>query len=352
MTRSIATAVALTAALSGCNLQRMAVDQMVPVLVQTKDDFNRVPVVGYAREAGPGLIAQLNGMVQSSPDNVALRLLQAELNATFAFAFLERDHPEWADFHYTTARGAALAALAEEDDDLAGALERAAEPELTALLAEQDEDALPALFWWGFARGSQINLHRSDPAAVTDLARVDQVMTWVLDRSPTFFNGGPHLYFAMRHLALPATLGGDPAEGLRHFERVEQITAGKMLMAKVLWAQFYAPSLAATSAGAPIEEVLAAQRRAWDAFYETLVSVVEAPAGLWPEQALNNAVAKQRARALLADPAAYNIIAPEGAENRYAAASSDWGGGDWGGDAAAPATGSDGGDWGDGDWGD
>ncbi len=343
----LALALALLPLCAGCSLQKMAVDQMVPVFVQTKADFDRVSVPAYAREAGPGLIALMNGMVLSSPDNPDLRLIQAELNGSFAFAFLEQDDPVWADFHYTTARRAAIAALAEVDDELAAALESAGSEELAALLAEQDEDAVPALFWWGFARGSQINLHRGEPSAVADLARVDQVMGWVLERDPGFFFGGPHLYFGMRHLALPASLGGDPAKGLKHFEEVDRLTGGKMLLAKVLKAQFYAPTLAATPAGASIDEVLAAQRRAWDAFYGELTAVIDAPDDLWPEQTLTNAVAKQRARALLAHPDANNIIPPEGVENPYAEAA---GGGGWG-DAGSTSGAADGGDWGDGDWG-
>lgn len=309
MTRGLALAVAVLA-LSGCRLDRVAVDQMTPVFANTKDDFNRLTVVSYAREAGPGLLATLNGMVRSSPNNVELRLIQAELNATFAFGFLETSDPAWADYHYDVARAAALAALHRVDTDLAGQLETLAEEPLRARLKETSTAALPPLFWWGFARGSQINLHRSDPGAVADLARVDAVMEWVLEHDETFFYAGPHLYFAMRHFALPETLGGDPAEGLRHYERVEALTEGRHLLAKVIWAQFYAPGLAATPAGAPIKAVLAAQKRAWDGFYTALTEVIAAPDDLWPERALVNAIAKERARKLLADPEANNIIRP------------------------------------------
>ena len=74
-----------------------------------------------------------------------------------------------------------------------------------------------------------------------------------------------------------------------------------------------------------------------------LVAVLEAPADLWPAQNLSNALAKQRALALLEDPESYNIIVPDDAENAYAPAG---GGGGWGGD-------DEGDDWGDDDgWGD
>ena len=69
-------------------------------------------------------------------------------------------------------------------------------------------------------------------------------MKWVLETDENFFNGGPHLYFAMRNVALPPSLGGKPEDGLKHFRMVESLTRGTHLLAKLLQAQFYAPSLA------------------------------------------------------------------------------------------------------------
>src|SRR5690606_29473022 len=112
----------------------------------------------------------------------------------------------------------------------------------------------------GFARGAEVNLNRGEASQVAALARVDAVMSWVLERDEAFFNGGPHLYFAMRHLALPPTFGGKPEEGLKHFQAVDRITGGKLLMARVLRAKFHAPTLASTPAGTSIDQVLAAQR--------------------------------------------------------------------------------------------
>ncbi|MBX3467898.1 MAG: hypothetical protein KF878_13550 [Planctomycetes bacterium] len=325
----------------GCSFDRMAADTMAPVLLRTKDNFNRESVPRFAREAGPGLLVTLDGMVLASPRNVELRLLQAEMNAAFAFGFLEREDPVWATSLYRKARAAAAAALAEEDDDLAAALAQGDQARLRALLADADEDALPALFWWAFARGAEVNLNRGDTTQVAALATVDLVMGWVLGRDERFYNGGPHLYFALRHLALPPSFGGKPQEGLKHFEAVERITGGKLLMARVLRAQFHAPTLAATPAGTPIAQVLEAQKAAWAAYHDPLAAVLGAPDDLWPEQALPNAVAKVRARELLQDPEGNNIITPPGVTNAYKkepAADGGWGDegdGAWG-DSAGP----------------
>lgn len=328
-------AVALLLALlsGGCSLERIAADQMVPVLERTRDLVNRETVPRAAREAGPGLLATLDGIVATSPDNVELRLLQAELSATFAFAFLEEEDPVWARALYRKAQAAAMQALVEEDEDVA--VELANRRSLAAVLADADaEDVLPALFWWAFAAGAEINLDKGDPAKVAGLEQVDEVMGWVLSEDERFFNGGPQLYFAMRRAALAPTFGGDPVAAAKHFDAVDRITGKKFLLAAVLRAKFLAPSLAATPAGAGAKEALAAQQRAWDAYYGGLKAVIEAPDDLFPEQAMANAVAKERARRLLAAPEDNNIIPPQGAVNEFAqpADSSGDAGWDEGGD--------------------
>jgi hypothetical protein len=333
----LAALAATVGATSGCAFDRMAADTMAPVLLRTKDNFNRETVPRFAREAAPGLLVTLDGMVLASPENPELRLLQAEMNAAFAFGFLEQEDPVWATSLYRKARAGALAALVEEDDELAAELEGTDLARLSALLLDADEDALPALFWWAFARGSEVNLNRGDTTQVAALARVDAVMGWVLARDETFFNGGPHLYFAMRHLALPPSFGGKPEEGLKHFEQVDRITGSKLLIARVLRAQYYAPTLAATPAGTAIAQVLEAQKAAWAAYYGELKKVVAAPSDLWPDQALANAVAKERALKLLRAPEANNIITPPGETNEFLP--QEDAGGAWGDD--------DGAGWGD-----
>lgn len=339
----LALALALLAPLSGCSIEKMAVDNMVPLLRKTSDDFNRTRVVAYAERSGPGLIALLNGLVHGSPENVELRLLQAELNFSYAFAFLEQSDPAWAIEMYQRAEMAALIALEQEDEEFAAGLRSPSfDPKEALAELDDDVDALPALFWWAMARGAEVNLRRGEPGEVATLPQVEAVMEWVVRHDPGFFNGGPHLFFGMRYLSLPASLGGEPEKGLEHFQAVDRLTKGKNLLVKVLIAQFYAPSLAAAPAGAPIKEVLAAQKKAWDAYYGGLTEVLEAPDDLWPEQSVFNALAKSRAKALLADPEGNNVIPPEGAKNPHKAGGESGGGGWDAGDDD-----DDEGDWGD-----
>ena len=94
-------------------------------------------------------------------------------------------------------------------------------------------------------------------------------------------------------------------------------------MAKVLRAKFYSTSLQDVPSTAKIEEMAAAQTAAWDDFFATLKGVVEAKDDLWPDKRLQNEVAKDKARRLLARPEDANIIVPDGVVNPYAKKKND-----------------------------
>jgi hypothetical protein len=132
-------------------------------------------------------------------------------------------------------------------------------------------------------------------------------MQAVLEKDEGFFNGGPHLYFAIRYAALGASMGGDPKKALDHFQAVDRLTNNKHLMAKVLKAKFWSCSMMAKN-----------QKGAWNDFLNTLEGVLNAPPDLWPEQRLANEVAKVKAKKLLAHPSDAQIDPPDGETNPYA----------------------------------
>ncbi|MBI3723099.1 hypothetical protein HY251_03970, partial [bacterium] len=300
---------------SGCSIDRMAANNMVPILRRTDVEFERMRTPRAAREAGPGLLATLDGVVATSPRNPELLEVAAQMNCTFAFAFLEEDEPAWATELYEKAQGYARRALAVRDEALAKAADAplSEKPKLDAI----EDDLVPALFWFAFAWGSRINLNRSDEKVLGGLEQVDRAMKAVLERDEGYFNGGPHLYFAMRYTSLGKAMGGNPQEGKKHFDRVDQLTQSRHLMAKVLRAKFYSSSLQVLPSSAKDDERAAALKAAWDDFFLTLKGVVEAKDDLWPEQRLANEIAKQRARKLLAHPDEANILTPPGVENPF-----------------------------------
>jgi hypothetical protein len=296
---------ALALATAGCSIDKMAADNMVPVLKRTDDSFERSRSPKAARQAGPGLLFTLDGLIATSPENPELLELGAQMNATFAFAFVEDEDEEWAKELYDRARDYAFRALKERDEDLANKVE--AKLDQVQKLEDVPEKDIPALFWLAFAWGSRINLDRSDEKLIGQVGMVDRAMQAVLEKDEGFFNGGPHLYFAIRYAALGASMGGDPKKALDHFQAVDRLTNNKHLMAKVLKAKFWSCSMMAKN-----------QKGAWNDFLNTLEGVLNAPPDLWPEQRLANEVAKVKAKKLLAHPSDAQIDPPDGETNPYA----------------------------------
>jgi len=91
------------------------------------------------------------------------------------------------------------------------------------------------------------------------------------------------LYMAVMESLLPPTLGGKPDIAKKHFDRAIEISNGRNLMAKVLYAEKYARLLF--------------DRELHD---ELLKQVVESDTGE-NDQILINTLAKQKAQALLID---------------------------------------------------
>ena len=56
----------------------------------------------------------------------------------------------------------------------------------------------------------------------------------------TYQDGGAHLYLGVLNTFLPPALGGKPDEGKQHFERAIELSRGKNLIIKVIYARQYA----------------------------------------------------------------------------------------------------------------
>lgn len=313
--RVLAAALIGLAALGGCNIQKLAADNMAPVFSKTKAKFNRSSIPRAAREAAPGLLVTLDGILAASPDNEELLLLQAELQAGFAFGMIEDEYRAlaradkeaeskelraWANELYLGARSSAKRALGNICELALAAAESGPVESIPEVFAEElDEDAVGAVFWTGFSWGAYINLNLDKGTEVIkDLPRVKALMQWVLDTDETYFNGGAHLFFALLNLSVGKTVGGSPPEGLKHLEAVDRITGNKLLMSKVFFAEYYLPQVQTPSGDASAEERMKVGKETWNRYLATLKGVMEAPDELWPEQRLLNELAKRRAEDL------------------------------------------------------
>ncbi len=269
-------------ALSGCGVvQRSAIGFMEPILQDAGARIERDTDAELVAQGLPGTILLIDGLLETSPKNDALHLLQARSITGYALGFVEDENPTRASALYLRARDHALGVLERGDKDFAQAQGGTLE-QFQAAVRELDDKYLEAIFWTANAWGSWINLNLDNTAALADLPRVEALMQRALEIDPTYYHAGPHLFMAVYYASRSKILGGDPERAQEHFDKVFEITENHYLLAHLFYAQYFA-------------------RQTWDPdlFTETLEWILAQPEGLDPDSGLSNAIAKAKAKRLL-----------------------------------------------------
>lgn len=275
-------AAAALLALAGCasTLKDIAVRSTTSILQDSVAALSAEPDTVHAREASASLLVMLEGLIRSDKGSRALRQLAAQAYGSYAFGFLEEKEPARARRFYLRGRNHGLNALLQRSR-LARAM-KSGIPELKKELANLDKSDLPLLFWTTYNWSGWINLSRDNPDALADLPRVEAMMTRALEIDPGYYFGGPDLFFGVYFGGRSKLLGGDPKKAKLHFDRSIAQNGGRFLMAKILYARYFAVQIQ--------------DKRL---FLRLLKEVMAAPRATLPEQALANTLAKERAKALL-----------------------------------------------------
>jgi TRAP transporter TatT component family protein len=293
--RNVVAMACLALSTTACNLQKMAIRQMTPMLPEGIVAFEEESDYEFARDALAGQLKFLETLERNDQTNARLRVLLAQGYASYGFLFLEDEaqaieieNPGTSDaatararVFYARARDFALGELKRRkgfEQALAQGVGDEGIAALRAHLKGYDKDDVALLFWTAYAWGSYVNMSRDDIEAVADQPRADALMERVLELDPSYYNAGAHLYFALANAAKPEALGGKPQESLKHFQEASRLTDGKFLMTDVFWARAYAVQV---------------QDR--ELFLAKLKHVLDAPADLNPRQALANVLAKRKA---------------------------------------------------------
>jgi hypothetical protein len=189
------------------------------------------------RDGAPAYLIAVDGMIQGSPRSENLLLAGAQLYGAYAGAFVE--DPVRASRLTLRARRYGERALCERDRPLCEAAS-ASYDEFAALLPETGAKDIPALYGLGSAWAGWVQANSSDWNAIADIPKLQVLMERVVALDDIYDEGGAHLYLGVLYTLRPASLGGQPELGRRHFERAIEISGGRNLLAKVLFASQYA----------------------------------------------------------------------------------------------------------------
>ncbi len=247
-----------------------------------------------AEVAGLAMIKTLEVFNFQNPKNKIYLNLLAKSYGTYAFGFLENRMLQYqhkdperyqhyfnrARHFYSTGKNFGMDLLRRKDKKLVRALSEGVDA-VRKRMASYERHEIEAVFWTSFNWGSWINLSKDDITAVADLVLVEAMMARILQVSPGFYYGGPHLFYGVYYASRPAMLGGNPEKARNHFEEAAKVTNGRFLMAYALEAQF-----------------LAVQTMDQSLFDQMIGKVNEGMVNALPEQRLANALAKERVKFL------------------------------------------------------
>jgi hypothetical protein len=273
--------IALTAVFlfTGC-IQTIAVRSVGGIVEDGYDALTEESDLQFAEQALPANIKLLEVMLKNDPNNERLLKLCAEGYASYALGFVEDVDVERARVFYLRGRDYGLRIL-EQDADLRKALNGSAD-DLKAALAKKSKDDVPGVFWTAFAWGGYLNITLTDPDAIAAIPKMETMMNFVAEKDSSFYYGGAHLFLGTLY-GRSKLLGGDSAKSKRHFETALRLTEGKFLMTQVYYAKSYAVQT--------LNDTL---------FEELLTQVDKASLDILPKFRLGNAIAKKKAKMLLA----------------------------------------------------
>lgn len=216
--------------LSGCavvnlpsNLPKAMLDQDDPEIV---------------RAGAPAFLIILDALVKGDPNNEDFLLAAAKLYGSYAGAFVEGE-PERAKKLSNRSLDYARRALCEQLHGLCVALDKPFDEFAEALVKCDDTDDLPYVYALAGSWAGWIQANSADWGAIAQLPKVKALVQHVLKLDEAYDQGTAHIYMGVLETQLPPSVGGKPEQAKQHFERAIQLSEGKNLMAKVMYAKQY-----------------------------------------------------------------------------------------------------------------
>jgi hypothetical protein len=266
--------------LTACSMGQMVVRGSQTILDSGVESMNRETDLQLARDAMPANLKLVEGMLIEDPNNNELRLFAAEGFYGYSYGFIEIEDPLRAKLLYRRCYSHAQRALKQAGIDIDP--ESATHEAVETAVSKAGKKAVPALFWTANCLGKWIDLSRDDLSLVASLSNVAILMQRVIELDDEFYFGSAHIFFGVYYGGRSPILGGDFSRSEAEFQRAAEINDNKLLIVNLLQAEF-----------------LDRQRLDQQAFHNRLVAIIEAPENLYPEMALVNGIAQQRAALLL-----------------------------------------------------
>ena len=189
------------------------------------------------RQGAPAFLLTVDGLIEGDPANADVLLAGSRLYGAYVAAFA--DDPRRARLLASRSLEYARRALCTQRKPLCESTERPFD-EFAVQLSSADEGDLAALYTFSTAWAGWVQSRSDDWNAIAQLPKIEASFERVLELDDTYDGGNAHLYLAVLNTQRPASMGGRPDRGRMHFERAIELSGGRNLLAKVLFAKQYA----------------------------------------------------------------------------------------------------------------
>ena len=203
----------------------------IEAAVLNQDDLETV----YA--GAPAYLLMIDSLIVDSPDNADLLITGSTLYSSYAAAFIE--DPQRGQRLAARGYGYGKRALCLHLERLCSAIDKSYD-KFMAELASITPAKLDIVYGFSQAWFARLRLNSDDWKVRADIPKLQAIFTRIVHLDESFDRGGVHLYLAVLTSLLPPAMGGKPQVGRSHFEKAIELSGGHNLMAKVLFAKFYA----------------------------------------------------------------------------------------------------------------
>lgn len=208
-------------------------------------------------QALPAYLVLMDGLIESDPEDVELLITSARLMNAYASLLGSELELMEADTENIVSKYQSQIKTIQQKKLTEKALQRSV---LAICLYEEElcdvrklrfkefeskiqlitKDNISLLYSLGTAWAAWLQINSDDWNAMAQLPQIQLIMQTVNSYDESWDHAGAHMYLGVLNSLLPTTLGGKPEQGKFHFEKVIELTGGKNLMAKVLFAEYYA----------------------------------------------------------------------------------------------------------------
>ena len=229
--------------LSCCSYQTITEKAVLQTTDGMQRAFKRLNNFEHAKQAGPALLVQLDGLVLNFPDNEKILLQAAEMNCSYPIAFIEPNdldkNKEWAIYLYNKALDYSLDILFKVKGFKEAYNNKNIE-KFRLFLKNIDKKYARALFWAGNSIAMMASIDMENFDNINKLEKAKAIMDCIIKLDERTHFAGAHLFWAIYYATNTELSGeGSISKSKYHFDKVFKLTNNKYLPAYYYFAGKY-----------------------------------------------------------------------------------------------------------------